>query len=160
MLSPLVLVGAGLLSCSLLAVAFGAGGLFVLGVCLSLAVFTAQGFISAGLNRTGLALVLAPTSACAALAALNPQDPLLIPVLLYAYVVGLAGIPAYFLFRKLGWLAFWQVVLGGSVLGAVAHMLLLSGLPQESLGRGAALGALVAAVFWLIAFARVPRREA
>jgi hypothetical protein len=158
--SLLVLVGSGLLVGALVASALGSHGWLVVGVCLSLAAFTAEGFIAVGLNRIGLALILAPMSACIALAVLNPTEPLLIPILMYVYFAGLAGIPAYFLFRKLGWLAFWQVVMGGSILGAIVSLLLLGGPPQEPLARGAALGALVATVFWTIAFARLPRREA
>ena len=74
------------------------------------------------------------------------------------------GLPAYFLFRRLNWFRFWQVVLGGACLGLLASLLFsfllepgrippLSGILFIS--GFFVVGAVVAATtFWLIVYGK------
>ena len=85
-------------------------------------------------------------------------------VLLFSFLFGLAmGIPAFLVFRRLGWNQLWKYLIGGAVIGLIATYLIL-GIPFEfqpsvtyvwsvtlqywELPFGGAIGA---AVFWLIA---------
>ncbi len=140
----------------LAAAALDARGLFLLGIGASLALFTVEGFRSIGLNRVGVALLVAPIAPCIVVAVVGWGEwstPLVLP---YMYWAGLSGIPAYFVFRALGWLSPWQVMLGGFCLGAAVAALLLNHPPLDHLLRSAALGAIAAAVFWILAFAGKP----
>jgi hypothetical protein len=80
--------------------------------------------------------------------------------LIFAYPFAwMLGIPAYLLFRKMGWLKFWQVLLAGAVLGGIACALFSWGGSPANLERSDLIwmglfiihGAVVAAMFWLIA---------
>jgi hypothetical protein len=69
----------------------------------------------------------------------------------------LTGVPAYFLFRRLGWLQIWTVLLASAILGG-AIALVLFGVHGgfDAVGRTmlfSAFGAATGLVFWLIAFA-------
>lgn len=86
-------------------------------------------------------------------------------VLPFAYMLALlAGIPGYLIFRRLGWLKPWQVILGGAGLGAAVASLLTWASGVTAVDAAISLyllmfivhGASVAAVFWWIAV-RVPR---
>ena len=76
---------------------------------------------------------------------------------LAAYPISLLpGIPAYLIFRRMGWLQVWSVVLTGAVLGGMAELLIF-GAPNypgavKSLMTYCAFGTATALVFWLIAF--------
>ena len=74
----------------------------------------------------------------------------------YAYLFGLAGIPAYFLFKRLQWLTFSRVILGGAAIGALISLLFFGSSGSIAVVRFAGLGALTAAVFWAIAYVGKP----
>jgi len=160
--SILVLLGAGFMLAAVLAAELERRGLALLLALFALALFTAEGFIAAGLNRIGAALLVAPLSSCAVLAfTTSAAEWSFWPAILYAYYVGLIGIPVYFVFRKLRWLSFVKVTLGGATLGGSMAPLLLQGPELEFVLRSASLGALSAAVFWAIAYlGKSPRSEA
>jgi hypothetical protein len=99
-------------------------------------------------SRVAVALVLAPLAPCVVLALEGLGEWWLVPALLYAYYFGLLGILAYFVFRSLGWLRFWQVLAGGAGLGGVIAVVFVS---SSVAPRFASLGALTAVVFWVLA---------
>jgi len=101
-------------------------------------------------------LALAPITPCALLALEGQGEWWLAPAILYAYYFGLIGVPAYFVFKTLGWLRLWQVVSGGAGLGAAVALVFFSG---SAAPRFAALGALTAAVFWVLACTPVRSRR-
>jgi len=160
--SILVLLGAGFMLVAVLAAGLERRGLALLSASLALALFTAEGFVAVGLNRVGAALLVAPLSSCVVLAlTTNAGEWSFWPTILYAYYVGLIGIPAYFVFRKLCWLSFVKVTLGGGALGGSIAPLLLQSPEFEFVLRCTSLGALSAAVFWAIAYlGKEPRSEA
>ena len=125
---------------------------------VGLLVLTAQGFLAAGLNRVGFALAVSPLATCLATAVLFQGEWWLMPGLLYAYWFGLIGVPAYFVFKRLGWLRPWQVVAEGAVLGAAVSFLLSTHAGLATVLRFSGLGALTAAVFWVFAFIALPVR--
>ena len=146
---------------AVLAAGMGQRGLVLLSACISLAFFTAEGFVAVGLNRVGIALLVAPLSSCAVIASTtNATEWSFWPTILYAYFAGLIGIPAYFVFRKLRWLSFMKVALGGVVLGSLMAPLLLHAPEPSFVLRCAALGALSATVFWSVAYLGRSRSEA
>ena len=148
----LVPLGGALLVAATIAAGLQAWSLSVISAALGLGLVTAEGFRAAGLNRVGLALVLAPLATCLVLGFVYSGQWWLAPVFPFAYMFGLLGIPAYFLFKRLGWLRPWQVAAGGAALGLGVALLLNAHEPTAVL-RFAGLGALASSVFWLIAFA-------
>ena len=106
-----------------------------------------------GERRVALAFAVAPLTApvIGTLQTLDPRTFALMVV--FSYPLSLvAGIPAYFLFRYLGWLSLWSVVLASALLGGIVALTLLQlGGALLFCGFGAATGL----VFWLIAFARL-----
>jgi hypothetical protein len=159
--SVLILLGACLLLTAVLAAGMGQRGLMLLSAGLALAVFTAEGFVAVGLNRVGIALLAAPLSSCVVIAlSTDATEWSFWPAILYAYFAGLIGIPAYFVFRKLRWLSFMKVAVGGVVLGGLMAPLLLQPPEPSFVLRCASLGALSATVFWSIAYFGRSRSEA
>lgn len=67
------------------------------------------------------------------------------------------GLPAYLLFRWMGWLGPLQTVFAGAILGFIWGMVQIpAGYPQSNHIAPVAYGAVVAALFWVIALRRRP----
>ena len=112
------------------------------------------------MNRIVTAWLAAPLFAAVLLALLTERS--VIPVIIYApfaYVFSLAGLPVYFLFRRLGWLHVWQVVPAAALLGGlVAVFTGVVRLPFNAPTNANALwfvlgGAFTGLAFWAFAFA-------
>ena len=92
-------------------------------------------------------------------------------VLFYGYPKALIfGIPAYLIFRRMGWFRWWRITLAGLAIGEIAPLLVLASIlldggfgndPSlrreaiEVLAIGAGFGALSGFAFWLVAKASV-----
>ena len=97
--------------------------------------------------------------------------------LLYGYpLAGLFGVPLYLLFHRKNWLRLWQVGLAGAAIGCVVPLALVGlvvaykvthlgfvgalRIGHHEMGTlipfGAAVGALCASAFWLVALATNP----
>lgn len=88
--------------------------------------------------------------------------------LLVLFMAVWLGIPSYLLFKRMGWLGFWRITLGGGLLGFVMGMWFM---PLTAFAFSASewrdtlrlpgffclSSALVGAVFWLVALARFSR---
>jgi hypothetical protein len=139
-------------------------GLLVLGLVYGALVwFLAR----SGFARAAVAFGVAPV-APAVVAAVVGKDVL--PLVLFtpfSYLFSLAGVPFYFLFRKLGWLHFWSIVPTSALLGALAAFPLNAvtfngGVEVTNLHNlllFVEFGALVGAVFWFIALSPLPKNE-
>jgi hypothetical protein len=100
--------------------------------------------------------------------------------LLYGYpLAALFGVPTYFYFRHKNWLRLWQVVAAGLAIGSIVPIALVSLLVAYNFSErsliaaieagfrdmgalipfGAAVGALCASTFWLLALARPNKRS-
>lgn len=131
------------------------------------------------MTRLVLVFIAAPlgTSAVAIFCAFviygswSPAGPIVFISLVYGCPLTIIfGVPLYFIFKKQSWLRFWQVVLGGSLGGAV-FPLGISLLSWNSgadvlvtisptvlyplVLYGAILGAIFGSIFWLVAYYRV-----
>jgi hypothetical protein len=105
--------------------------------------------------RVALAFVIAPLAA-PIIGILETRNSLTFMFISgFSYPLSLLlGIPAYLLFRYLGWLQLWSVLLASAILGGTVALTLFGGV--YDLGRTAlfsAFGAVNGLVFWLIAFA-------
>jgi hypothetical protein len=139
--------------------------------------------------RAVLGFLLAPLApaACAWLLSLAPSvtgvsfpGSFLALSLLYGYpLAALFGVPLYFYFRHKNWLRFWQVVAAGAGVGAIVPCALVglvvaykysevgllaatqSGLREMGslVPFGAAVGAVCASAFWVLALFSVQRRK-
>jgi hypothetical protein len=112
--------------------------------------------IQRGERRVALAFAIAPLTV-PAMATLWTLDirTMYVAVVTYPFSL-LPGIPAYLLFRRLGWLQIWSVVLASAVLGCAIELLIF-GRPNYPGGSAGVLkfccfGAATGLVFWLIAF--------
>lgn len=104
--------------------------------------------------RVIAAFLIAPLAPCLALTLAADGLLWFIVFAPFCYVLSAAGIPAYFLFKRMGWLKLWQVVPAGSVLGvAIAFTKALGPPSANNALQLAGYGALTALVFWLVAFA-------
>ena len=105
--------------------------------------------------RVALAFVIAPLTA-PIIGTLQTRDHLTFVIMsVSSYLLSLLlGIPAYFLFRYLGWLNLWSVLLATSMLGGIVALTAFGGV--YALGRCmlfCAFGAATGLVFWFVAFA-------
>jgi hypothetical protein len=105
--------------------------------------------------RAGLAFVLAPLAPTFVAALIEGHIAWVLVFAPFAYFFALAGIPAFWLCYRCGWVTAWQVVAISAFLGALVS-LLFDGfrIPSWSdIGLFAGYGALTGFVFWVIAFA-------
>ena len=84
---------------------------------------------------------------------------------IYSYPTAvILGIPAFYLFRRSGWIEWWHFVLGGAAIGCIPPLIVLLAVIRVPLpeffrdadlfmlcGLGASLGAVSALVLWAIA---------
>jgi hypothetical protein len=101
----------------------------------------------------------------------------LVPVALFSYLGALVlGVPMFFIFRKRGWLSWWQLAVAGLVAGGLAPVIQLSGFIMFAIIGGASLlsfattellafvgfcaviGGTVGLAFWAIAQPKVDAR--
>lgn len=137
---------------------------------------TVLGFLLAPLAPAAVAWLL---SLAPSLTGVSLPGSILALSLLYGYpLAALFGVPLYLLFRRKNWLRYWQVSVVGTVIGSVVPLILvglvvaynasqagLVGALQvgfREMGSlvpfGAAVGALCASAFWLLALAPVPKQ--
>lgn len=112
------------------------------------------------MNRPLLAFLLAPLVSAVTLASLQGELVMTLFFAPIAYMFALPGIPAYFLFRWLGWLRPWQVIAGGAVLGMLVSLSIRSGVDWSDMQVLGCAGAFTGGVFWIIVFWRAPDRAA
>ncbi|MGO9443516.1 MAG: hypothetical protein ACLPXB_01925 [Thiobacillaceae bacterium] len=117
------------------------------------------------------AFLLAPLAPCLAQALLMKNAFAIIIYSVFAYPLGLGlGIPAYLVFRRLGWLSFPKVMFAGLFLGGVGAILIdyvFAGpgasysirLLAPTIVIFAADGAIAASVFWLVGLRGTPLTE-
>jgi len=109
--------------------------------------------------RVLAAFLIAPLPACAAFA-MGKQDPRwFVAAVPFAYAFSLTGLPVFFLFRRLGWLHLWQVVLASATLGSIVAF--VGGFNQslDNVLHFVGYSALTGLAFWLIACSRDFSRE-
>ena len=72
----------------------------------------------------------------------------------FSYLFAAAGVPFFFLFRRMGWLRLWQVVAISAVIGGAISIADGFGhLSASNTIQFFGYGALTGLVFWLVAFA-------
>ena len=108
--------------------------------------------------RLATAFLVAPLAPCLLIGATEGVIGLVLSP--FSYMFSFAGVPVYFLFRRLGWLKIWHIVPASALLGGAAA--LAFGFGGFSLDKDvqniygaltfAGYGALTGFVFWIIAF--------
>ena len=109
-----------------------------------------------GQERPAAGFVLAPLAPCLINAVVSGDVIWGVLIAPYAYLYALTGVPIYFLFRRLGWLTWWQVAAASTILGFAIAGLNDTDLEQFSAygaAAGLTYGAAAGLTFWLIAFA-------
>ena len=84
-------------------------------VVLAFLIAPATGLLLAGI-ADGIGLIFAEK--------LDLLGPAIALTAIYSYPTAvLLGIPAFYLFRRFGWLAWWHFVLGGAVIGCIPPLI-------------------------------------
>jgi hypothetical protein len=109
-----------------------------------------------GHGRAAVGFLVAPLGPALIAALIEGNLLTLLVFAPFSYGFSLLGVPAYFAYRKLGWLRFWSVVPTSAVLGGLAGLLLnamLEVTDRHNLLLVAGYGTLVGTIFWLVALA-------